>query len=413
MMAPYYESPEGTIYHGNVLSVLQNMPDESVHCVVTSPPYWGLRDYGNEPQIWDDCDCEHVWGDESLISSSPQRDSPGGFHNSDSRGLQKNTNGKAFEASQGQFCQQCGAWRGSLGLEPTVELFIQHMVQIFREVKRVLRKDGTLWLNMGDSYSTKPGGYFPCGDFDRPCRAEQWGPRGLHQTPNGIKPKNLIGIPWRLALALQSDGWYLRSAMPWVKRSAMPESCKDRPASALEYMFLLSKSQKYYFDMESIRKDFADERNGCAGKYKSSYTRKESGTSVQGQGGKTGFEKGWNENGAASGRNFRNTDLFYQSIEPPHGAIFCGDEMVGLDVNPQAMKDAHFATFPQKLIEPCILAGSPKNGTVLDPFLGSGTTAIVAHKHGRKFVGVELSKTYLDDIAIPRIKKVTQQLKLF
>lgn len=387
---------------------------------------------------------------------------------------------------QGQFCQLCNAWRGSLGLEPTPELFIDHIVQIFREVKRVLRKDGTVWLNLGDSYNS--GTQFNhhssgLGDANRyaegSCRGD-WS--GHRKMISNLKPKDLIGIPWRVALALQADGWWLRSALPWVKRSTMPESVDDRPASALEYMFLLTKSAKCYFDMDAI-KIKSTGQSGAATNFK----RETKDHIIPNQKNPQHRldRKETRDNG---GRNFRNTDLFYQSIEPPHGMIFCGDEPVGLDVNPQAMKEAHFATFPEKLIEPCILAGTSEKGccvecgapwervvekinpprrkenrrtppgqtknymplnvndevpisktigwqpgcecdtpatrdwklagrgdycTILDPFFGSGTTALVAHKHGRNFIGIELSEPYLRDIAVPRIEKVTKQLKLF
>ena len=153
-MTPYYDTDSGQVFHGHALDVLKSMPDESVQMCVTSPPYWGLRDYGNDAEIWDDPGgCEHVWGDENYKKSSA--DTAAGLI--DYRGTNPKQNnpreGNEFEASQGQFCQLCGAWRGSLGLEPTPELFIKHMVQIFSEVKRVLRNDGTLWLNMGDSYA--------------------------------------------------------------------------------------------------------------------------------------------------------------------------------------------------------------------------------------------------------------------
>jgi len=346
MTKPYFECSDGHIYHGNALEVLKNLLAESVHMCVTSPPYWGLRDYGVE---------------------------------------------------------------GQLGLEKTPEEYIQNMVQVFREVWRVLRGDGTLFLNMGDSYTSGNRTHRRDPDSKNIPALQNF---DRLENPPSLKPKDLIGIPWRLALALQADGWYLRSAMPWVKRSAMPESCKDRPASALEYMFLFSKSAKYYFDMDAIRKEHSPATNERS-KYRWQRTQNGGGSSDSMKGYDYGNQDHGNMSISSEGRNYRNTDLFYQSIKPPHGAIFCGDELVGLDVNPKSQKAAHFATFAPKLIEPCILAGCPVGGTVLDPFFGSGTTGIVSYKHDRKFVGIELSQTYLDDIAIPRIKKETQQLKLF
>jgi len=202
-----YQLEHGIIYQGHVLDVLKGLPDESVHMCITSPPYWGLRDYKSPPQVWDDPGgCEHELGDETIKKITSQT---------------KNNIGTAFEASQGQFCQFCCAWRGSLGLEPSPDLYVKHIVQIFRELRRVLRSDGTLWLNLGDSYASgkglcsNPGG----GDdsFDGYKRRKDVGAYNLNRLNKsdldnmGLKLKDLVGIPWRVALALQADGWYLRS----------------------------------------------------------------------------------------------------------------------------------------------------------------------------------------------------------
>ena len=378
---------------------------------VTSPPYWGLRDYGNEPQIWDELGdeyrhlkprgCEHVWGDElpNKIQSTPKA-MGGRFGDSNGIGRREKICGHAtIEQSQGQFCQQCGAWRGSLGLEPTPELFIKHMVQIFSEVKRVLRNDGTLWLNMGDSYASNSGRKTEDERESDRKRADEKGynHRGWNSSGNykidraantavsGLKVKDLCGIPWMLAFALRADGWYLRSDIIWHKPNPMPESVTDRPTKSHEYMFLLSKSQKYFYDADAIREANKPESNkryeysldGCYTPGKAYVNEKR--------------EKPQNWKLNPSGRNKRTVWTI-----PTH-----------------PMPEAHFATFPKKLIEPCILAGSAEGGTVLDPFFGSGTTGLVAYRHGRKFVGIELSQTYLDDIAIPRIKLETKQRKLF
>jgi len=281
-MTPYYTSPGGDIYQGDAKQVLSCLPDKSVHCCVTSPPYWGLRDYGVP---------------------------------------------------------------GQLGLEKTPEEFIEKLVDIFREVRRVLRDDGNCWINLGDSYAASRS--YQVVDNKHIDVGNKIG----HTVPPGLKQKDLCGIPWRVALALQADGWYLRSAIPWVKRSAMPESVTDRPASALEHVFLLTKSPKYYFDMEAIKKNSLHEH---------SPKTRNSRPGIDVCGGNQGSGKPIPN--PAGNRNFRNTDLFYQSIEPPHGMIFCGDEMVGIDVNPKGFKEAHFATFPPALIEPCILAGTSEKG---------------------------------------------------
>src|SRR3990167_1931971 len=198
MVEPYWTSDNGettlVVHQGHVLDVLRRMPAESVHCVVTSPPYMGLRDYKLESQVWDD------------------------------------------------------GWRGSLGLEPTPDLYVQHLVDIFREVKRALRRDGTLWLNMGDCYAAHPGQR----SVDDAVGSKQRSNIGSTGTPSrsvdGLKPKGLLGMPWRVSFALQADGWWLRQWLPWVKRGAMPDSAEDRPGSACEVVFLLTKSARYFYD---------------------------------------------------------------------------------------------------------------------------------------------------------------------
>lgn len=253
-----------TLHVGDCMDALRGMPDRSVNCVVTSPPYWGLRDYGIEEQI---------------------------------------------------------------GLEGTMPQFLHRLVAIFAEVRRVLTDDGTLWLNIGDGYTSGNRGY-RAPDKKNPARAMDVRP----DTPEGLKPKDLIGIPWRLAFALQADGWYLRSDIVWNKPNAMPESVKDRPARSHEFLFMLTKSEKYYYDWQAVREP-------------------------------------------ADGGGLRNRRSVWH-------------------VNTKPFAGAHFATFPPDLIEPCILAGCPAGGTVLDPFGGSGTTAGIALAHGRRAVLVELNPEY-------------------
>ena len=405
-------------------------------------------------------ECQHEWGDELKR------------RNRGSVGEKSTLNGgdmvSNIENTQGQFCQLCNAWRGSLGLEPTPGLFIDHIVQIFREVKRVLRKDGTVWLNLGDSYASGKGSCFNPGggenSLEGHAKLKEHNAYKLNR-PNvsdlkdwGLKPKDLIGIPWRVALALQADGWYLRSDIIWAKSNPMPESVTDRPTKSHEYLFLLSKSPKYFYDADAIREPHQDinRPNGFTGKDGIGDRSTNQGWS----GGEVSLDKHRNYN--PSGRNKRTV----------------------WTIATQPMPEAHFATFPEKLIEPCILAGTSEKGccvecgapwervvekrvpelrdveseypgehtiatrkykhnesgtesktigwiptcnckydhvrdfkpvpcTVLDPFFGSGTTGIVAHKHGRNFIGIELSESYLKDIAIPRIEKATGQRKLF
>ncbi|MBM4073914.1 MAG: site-specific DNA-methyltransferase [Planctomycetes bacterium] len=270
------------------------MPAESVYCVVTSPPYYGLRDYGVAGQI---------------------------------------------------------------GLEETPAEYLEQMVAVFREVRRVLRDDGTLWLNLGDSYagSASIGG--------AGLETAYTGKRSLpNKTGNGIKPKDLIGIPWRVAFALQADGWYLRQDIIWHKLNPMPESVRDRCTKAHEYIFLLSKSEKYFFDSEAI-KELCQQDWGARNRENAKYHNE--GTGLQPH---SGLEKSY-------------TTANKRSV---------------WTVNPQPFAGAHFATFPPALIEPCIKAGCPAGGTVLDCFGGAGTTGLVADRLGRDAILIELNPAYAE-----------------
>jgi DNA modification methylase len=219
------------VIHGDCRDVLATLPAGSVHCVVTSPPYWGLRDYGIPPSVWGgDVACEHEWGD--LLLPRPGRGNKPGDVSTSSLTNPERQDTLPRAADNGAFCRHCGAWRGAFGLEPSFDLYVQHAVEIFREVRRVLRPDGSLWLNIGDSY----------------CSANE-------NRRSGLKHKDLCGIPWRVAFALQADGWWLRQDIIWSKRAPMPESVSDRCTKSHEYLFLLSKSARYYFDAEAIKED--------------------------------------------------------------------------------------------------------------------------------------------------------------
>jgi DNA modification methylase len=238
------------ILQGHVLDVIRQIPDESVHCVVTSPPYWGLRNYGTEPQVWpgEQPPCEvHDWG-----AALPRR-SRKSTDVVDGESKQATNVGAIHDLPTSEFCRRCNAWRGELGLEPTPELYVKHIVEIFREVRRVLRKDGTLWLNLGDSYAGSNCGsndYRPEGASLSKSGSKYRGQKpGL---PTGLKPKDLVGIPWMVAFALRADGWWLRCDIIWHKPNPMPESVTDRPTKSHEYIFLLTKSDKYFYDAEAI-----------------------------------------------------------------------------------------------------------------------------------------------------------------
>ncbi len=250
---------------GDAMRVLPVMQSSRFRCCVTSPPYWGLRDYDV---------------------------------------------------------------RGQIGAEEDLQQYISALVAVFAELRRTLTDDGTLWLNVGDAY-TSGNRRWRATDRKNPARAMSYRP----PTPTGLKPKDLIGVPWRLAFALQDDGWYLRSDIVWHKPNCQPESVKDRPTRSHEYVFLFSKSEKYHYDAEAIRES---------------------------------------ANGNGKTRNRRTV----------------------WSVNTEAYPGAHFATFPTSLIKPCILAGSSKEDVIIDPFFGSGTVGEVAVGLGRKFVGIELKPEY-------------------
>jgi len=332
---------------GDCRERLRELPPKSVHCVVTSPPYWGLRDYGLPPLVWEHADtvayrresgdrhvlCEHEWGGEQARRSMTHQDRLGNAIDPRSG---KPAGGKVhgqpggFSVSQGSFCCRCGAWRGSLGLEPSPELYVQHMVEVFREVRRVMRDDATLWLNLGDSYASN-GGFRDYGSYDGATGRASTG--GARPAPgNGLKPKDLCGIPWRLAFALQADGWWLRSDIIWHKTNPMPESVRDRPTKAHEYLFLLSKSKRYYYDQEAVREPVSPnwKRGGGA-------PMPEHGPHVKSGGHRKQVRRVCD---VAKGRNRRSV----------------------WRLPTQPFKGAHFATFPEALVEPCIKAGTSERG---------------------------------------------------
>ena len=376
-LQPAYDHDGVRLYHADVMTALRELPADSVDCCITSPPYWGLRDYGLAPTAWGgDLGCDHKW--------------------------------------LGDRCQACGALLDILGLESSLDLYVHHLVEVFHAVRRVLKPTGTLWLNLGDCYnagteaprsgSPRHHGYWRTAGTmgDRRVRA------------NGFKTKDLLGIPWRVALALQADGWYLRSDIVWAKPNPLPEAVVDRPARAHEYVFLLTKSDRYYYDAEAVREPSVD--------------------------------------GVPGGRARRSV----------------------WTIPTQRCPDAHFATFPERLVEPCVLAGSSAGGccsgcgapyarrvrveyrnpgrrttngprsllrrhdtagfrvrlardartvgwsarcscrdkrvpaVVLDPFAGSGTTLLVAKRHGRHAVGIELNREYVG-IVQRRLERRTRE----
>lgn len=442
---------------------LRTLPADTVQCCITSPPYWGLRDYSIAPQIWDgDEMCSHVWSDEQ------RRQAGGGQPGSKQRWQHVGQGPSGHPAvSAGATCTLCGAWRGCLGLEPTPEDYVRHIVEVFREVKRVLRPGGTLWLNLGDCYATGAGrvGDCPGGGAQGARWAGTGGSRGSGRPkqngrgesqvmpamgpmtqPNrlpipGLKPKDLVGIPWRVAFALQADGWWLRSDIVWSKPNPMPESVADRPTKAHEYLFLLAKSESYYYDKDAILEPHTMRPQRRPNGHK----RRQPAILMP--------EHTWSGtardepdvDGNPAGRNRRSV----------------------WTIGTRPFKGAHFATFPCRLVEPCILAGTSEHGqctqcgapfqrvvrktfvprgdvslergvrgvsgqkpmdrssrwqgsprgttrfdtigwrptckckadsvpqVVLDPFSGAGTVGLVATRWGRDFIGIEVSPEYV------------------
>jgi DNA modification methylase len=412
--------PSVTVLQGHALAKLRELPDESVQSCISSPPYWGLRAYGTEPQVWGgNPDCIHAY----MVHIQPAAN--GIIHDGGMSGETLSSTSATRKPKKSAFCTTCGCWRGELGLEPTPELFVEHIVEVFREVRRVLRKDGTLWVNLGDSYSSQSGGdrkdHAPgpnsCVGGTADASAPRCGrvERDGHLRQAGLKPKDLVGMPWRVAFALQSDGWYLRRDIIWSKPNPMPESVRDRPTSAHEYIFLLSQSEKYYYDADAIAEPVAvaDWNNG-SGVYggvnangqnaKQTRTTGRVAESKELGGPNSGMRKKHCPNNsqpqtiearaAASERMGREPG--WRNTEQPQTR----NKRSVWTIATQPYPEAHFATYPPELARTCILAGCPEGGIVLDPFGGSGTTGAEALALGRSAILIELQEKY-----IPLIEK--------
>lgn len=342
---------------GDCRAVLATLPDESVHCVVTSPPYYGLRDY--QTATWDGGDPTHEHDRVAARNGRGGSGSPG-----------KQT-ANAYPSDLPAALCSCGARRidAQIGLEATPDKYVAEMVAVFRDVRRVLRSDGVCWLVLGDSYAGSGKG----GNPEDGKQATNKGSQSIgvlygtgktareaavtNVTRNviGVKEKNLLMMPARVALALQADGWILRSQLPWIKRSAMPERTADRPTSAVEYVYLFAKQARYFYDGEAIKRVAASDHPSGNG-YK-----RDARLSYKDDNGARGNDEQWN--GVGGSRSFRNSDLFFENLDEPHGAVMDADgEIVALDVNPAGYAEAHFATFPARLIEPLIKAGTSERG---------------------------------------------------
>jgi DNA modification methylase len=433
------------VIHGDARSL--PLADGSVQCVVTSPPYWGLRDYGLAPSVWDAAPgCAHVWGEEQIRRGEIWRKEDLNCSFATSQPTRATSTAWQQIEHRHAFCTRCPAWRGVLGLEPTPERYVRHLVECFREVRRVLRDDGTVWLNLGDSYAAGKQGRDDGVDvrgtvFHGQPRYDETAPKA-RAIPVGLKPKDLVGIPWRVAFALQADGWYLRADVIWAKPNPMPESVTDRPTKAHEYLFLLAKAERYFYDAEAVREPLLAsslERGYTAAKFKNGLAPKNT---------QIGNHVGFAITAVPNGRNRRS--VWTIATEP--------------------YPEAHFATFPEALVAPCILAGTSERGAcaacgapweretsstlrsstygdseradrpksndqkgaatqfgtrgfaermrksvettgwcptcacgadatvanlVLDPFAGSGTVGAVAERLGRRWVAVDLKPDYL------------------
>jgi DNA modification methylase len=359
----------------DVLEGLRGLPDESVRCVVTSPPYWGLRDYGLPASVWGgDEKCEHEWceeifGGEGYSSGNRKR-----WQHKQNRA--DNPEQWQAETGQGQYCQLCGAWRGTLGLEPTPELYVEHMVMVFEEVRRVLRLDGVLFLNLGDSYAGSNKGIGADPDPKWPGARNDDSKQKTDWDKVGLKPKDLVGIPWRVAFALQGTGWWLRQDIIWIKPNPMPESVTDRCTKSHEYVFLLTKSARYFWNGDAIREPAQD----------------------WGLRDRTNFRDGTTDpllkhHGLTSG-NFAERGRNARSV---------------WTIPTQPFPGAHFAVFPEELALRCVKAGSKEGDAVLDPFAGSGTVGVVSLKAQRRFIGFDLSEKYVNEIAEPRLDAIRRQ----
>jgi DNA modification methylase len=375
---------------------LAQLEPASVQTCVTSVPYWGLRAYGTAPQVWGgDSVHTHTW------DAVPYVWSPGGNGErsiatsglSSSSAAIRQAIKRPHAGTMGSLCG-CGAWCGELGSEPTPHLYVEHIVEVFREVWRVLKADGTLWLNIGFSYAGSgkgPTGWSGLSDqvarqgFHGHSPAYEYGRRGEladrpRLVPGGYKPKDLVPIPWLVAMALQAEGWYWRSTIAWCKRAPMPESVDDRPTSAWEPVLLLSKSRDYFYDQDAVAESTAD-----------SNTHARTGSGPVSLDGKQGDR----------GDGVKANPSFHQSVSELVERRNMRNVWL---LAPEPFPEAHFAVFPTEVPRRCILAGSRPGDLVLDPFAGAGTTNMVAARLGRDSVGIELKPEYVA-MAADRIRR--------
>lgn len=381
------------IINENCLSGLKNIPDNSIDCCVTSPPYWGLRDYGTAKWIGGDENCDHIadatktkkFGNEEFNENRPSREE------TKTKGYYEN------------ICPKCGAKREDeqLGLEKTPEEYVTKLADIFDEVKRRMKDDATLWLNLGDSYAGSGKGDGGKTRKQTTNAGSQFKSDLQGIVPVGLKPKDLVGIPWMVAFELRRRGWYLRQDIIWAKPNPMPESVTDRCTKAHEYIFLLSKSSKYYYDNEAIKTKMAD-----SSIQRVSQDLENQAGSDRVPGKTNGPMKAKRPNGITRDRlldynskeKLLRPDVKRGEFEKESDLVLpeaVANKRSVWTVTTKPFSEAHFATFPEDLIVDCIKAGCPPDGVVLDPFMGAGTTALVASKLGRHYLGFELNPDYI------------------
>jgi len=372
---------------------------------------WGLRDYKLEPVVWGgSAGCPHQWSQWNEWHEVREEVQTGKTRTTDRYYGEpsRRFNGSHHRHTAGQSCAKCGAWRGQLGLEPAPEMYVQHLVEVFREVRRVLRQDGTLWLVLGDSYTSGGRKTRDPGQSRLHPAFNGWA-SGRPETPSGLKPKDLVGIPWRVAFALQADGWYLRSDIIWAKPNPVPSSVRDRPTRAHEIVFLLSRSRRYYYDADAIAEPCVT--NPCE-----NYPARArvTGRGTQGSAAARGNDR--DKSGGFPPRISGQRKELHGPTYSRHRSSIEGGQ--SLQAEPSAWRnkrsvwtiatrpfpEAHFAVFPPQLAETCILAGCPEGGIVLDPFMGAGTVMLVSEQLGRHSIGVDLSPEYCR-MAEARVRK--------
>ncbi|WP_049575314.1 DNA-methyltransferase [Streptomyces sp. SBT349] len=406
MISPYFSSQAVTLYTGDAIEVLDHLPDASADCVVTSPPYWGLRDYGTG--TWSDGDpaCKHSVsrGTNPLQRARPETPSLSPVPS-------------AKRGAKPAVCRRCGAVREDrqYGLEATLEEYIDTLRRVFGRLHRVLADTGTVWLNLGDSYAATPP-----GRTADPTRASTLSGRaaagrlresvrraGVDRTGQ-LPSKNLIGVPWQVAFALQADGWILRNAVVWHKPNAMPESVQDRLSCRYELIFLLVKQRYYYFDLDAIREPLARPE------------ALDEGILVRGanKGHHAGVEATARRRGASVYGTAKYSDPAAFAERPPgaalrptgrkHTAAHPRGKNPGdvWQMTTRPLRAAHYAAFPVGIPLRCIAAGCPPDGVVLDPFSGAATTGLAARQLGRSYTGIDLRADFhdigLDRLGLPR-----------